>query len=276
MQHTKRTIQSIDGLDLFWQTWTPDSAATAAMAIVHGFGEHSDRYMNAVNYFVPKGCAVYGFDLRGYGRSGGKRGHIDRWDDYVNDVKSFMDEVRQGTNGIPLFLWGHSLGGLIALDYAARCQDCLRGVITSGPLLGEVPVSPALVKISQVMSRVWPGFGMDIHLDATAVSRDPTVVQAYQKDTLVHSIATARFGTELNTARARVNQQAAQFKLPLLLMQGGADRLTPAASNRMYHDSVGSKDKQFVLYPDAYHELHNDLGAEHALADMFSWMQARY
>jgi alpha-beta hydrolase superfamily lysophospholipase len=275
MKHTEGTLTTQDGFTLYKQAWKPEGVMKAAVAIVHGFGEHSDRYMNAMNCFMPAGYTIYSFDLRGHGRSEGKKGCMTCWDEYSNDVQLFITDVKQDCQGAPLFLWGHSLGGLIALDYAQRSPEGLRGVIATGPLVGEIGVSPVMVTLSKVMSRIWPSFSMDIHLDASAVSRDQAVVEAYRSDPRVHSIATARLGTEISATRSRVNQMAPQFTLPLLVMQGGDDRLTPADSTRAYFDKVASKDKRFILYPDAYHELHNDLIADQALTEMQHWMGER-
>lgn len=273
MQHIEGTLRTHDGLTLYTYTWRPEGQVKAALIIVHGFGEHCRRYTNVANWLVPMGYAVYSMDLRGYGRSEGRRGHITRWSDYTHDVELLVREVQKHETSIPLFMLGHSLGGLIALDYEANSSDGLRGIIVTGPTLGSVGVSPVMFALSKMLSRIVPAFTLDIHLDATAISRDPAVVKAYRDDPLVHSLATARLGTELTAAKERVNANAPGVQLPLLIMQGGADRLAPPEGSRQYFERVALCDKQYRLFPDAFHELHNDVIADEALAEIARWLE---
>lgn len=273
MRQASGTFRSAVDTELFYQCWQPAGEAVASLAIVHGFGEHSGRYMNVVNHLVPRGYAVYGFDLRGHGRSPGQRGHITAWADYRQDVAAFLRMVAQSGVASTLFLMGHSMGGLIVLDYALRSPDGLRGVIASGPPLGEIGVSPLMVTLSQVLARVWPAFSMDTRLDATAISRIPDVVQAYRKDPLVHSMGSARLGTEMSATRAWVNAHVRELRLPLLLIQGSADRLVDPRAGRHFFDFVPNADKERLVYEGACHEVHNDSCAAQMLADLERWLE---
>jgi len=193
--NNKGTFKSFDGLELFYQYWKNDSNIKAVLVIVHGFGEHSGRYMNVVNHFIPNGYCIYSYDLRGHGQSPGQRGYIKDWKEYREDLKTFISFVKNKMPDTPLFLMGHSLGGLIVLEYVLHYPEGLKAVISSGPLLSEIPTSTFLLSLGRLFSRIIPRFSMDTKLDSTAISRDLNVVKAYQDDPLVHSLGTARLGT---------------------------------------------------------------------------------
>jgi alpha-beta hydrolase superfamily lysophospholipase len=273
MLHATGAFRGAGGLDLFYQRWRSVEAPVAALILVHGFGEHSGRYTNVVDRLAPCGYAIYSFDLRGHGRSPGPRGHINTWAEFRQDVAAFVRLVTQLESACPMFLMGHSLGGLIVLDYVIRSPGGLRGVIASGPVLGEVGLSPLLFALSRVVSRVWPGFSMDTRLDASAISRDPKVVQAYRDDPLVHGLGSARLGTETTAARKWVLAHAGDLRLPFLLIQGGADRLVDPRGSQAFFERVASTDKEYRVYEDACHEVHNDICAPQMLADLERWLE---
>ncbi len=273
MEHREGTFQGTNALELFYQCWRPDGAPRATLAIVHGFGEHSGRYMNVVQHFVPRGYAIYGLDHRGHGRSPGPRGHINAWDEYRDDVRAFTQLAAAQEPQIPVFLWGHSLGGLIALEYALHYPEGLRGVIASAPLLGQAGVSPILIALARVLSRLAPKFSLSTGLDATTLSRDPAVAPAYTSDPLVHSLATPRLSTEITAAQEWTLAHAGEWRLPLLLFFGTADRLVPPANTRRFFDAVTWADKQKIEYEGAYHEVHNDIIYPQVMADVDQWLE---
>ncbi len=273
MKHIESTFQGSGEVELYYQCWRPEEETRAVLVIVHGFGEHSGRYMNIVDYLVPQGYAVYGFDHRGHGRSPGKRGHINEWGELREDVQAFLRLVGNQEPDLPLFLMGHSLGGLIVLESVLRNPEGLKGVIVSGPVLGQVGVSPFLLILSRILSRLCPQFTMDVKLDATAISRDPAVVKAYQEDPLVHSKATARFGAEMNSAIVWTQAHAADWCLPLLILHGGADRLSPAEGSRIFYENVNFPDKKRHEYEGGYHEPHNDIDYEQVIKDFEQWLE---
>lgn len=273
MNHSEGTLIGYGGLELYTQCWQPKGEAKGALAVVHGFGEHSGRYGNVVNWFVPKGYAVYIFDLRGHGHSPGQRGHINDWAEMREDVRVFLHWVRSQQPGRRLFLLGHSQGGLIVLDYALHYPEGLTGVIASAPVLGSLPVSPLLVGLAKLLSSVWPRFTRDIKLDATALSRDVAVVEAYVNDPLVHGLVTARLGTETLRIIEGVQAQAAELKVPCLIVHGGADRLIPPEGSRTFYQRVIISDKERHEYEGYYHEVFNDIGKERVLADVQAWVE---
>jgi len=280
VKHDKGRFQGAGGLELFYQRWRPEAEphvrwravpVKAILVIIHGFGEHSGRYLNVVDHLVPRGYAIYGFDHRGHGRSPGKRGHIDAWSEFREDVDAFLKMVREQEPERPLFLMGHSMGGLIALEYTLRHPDGLRGIIASSPALAT-GLPPVLFFISRVLSKIWPRLGMDTKLDAAGVSRDPAVVEAYRNDPLVHSMGTPRLGTEMVAAMEWTMAHAADWCLPLLILHGGADQLVPAEISRAFFDRVTIADKKRIEYQGGYHESHNDVHHEQVTADLEGWL----
>lgn len=272
MQHREASFRTPDGLDLYRQGWRPETPPKAVLAILHGFGEHSGRYKNVVDYFAPRGYAVYGFDLRGHGRSPGARGAIKAWSEYREDTAAFVRAVTEEEPGKPLFLYGHSLGGEIALDYVLHDPQGSKGVIASAPTLGRPGISPVLLWISRLMSRIAPGFSMETKLDATALSRDQAVVEAYVTDPLVHGIGTARLGTEMSDTAAWVQAHASDLRLPLLIIHGQKDRLVNPEDSQRFFQNVSFADKERIEYPGGFHEPHNDIEHPKVMADIERWV----
>ncbi len=271
MDHTEGVFEGEGGQELYRQSWRPAGEARAALAIVHGLGEHSGRYMNVVHHLVPRGWAVHGFDHRGFGRSPGPRGHIDDWAQFRGDVRAF---VRRLAGEGPLFLMGHSMGGLIALDYVLHHAEGLRGLVVSGAGLEASGVAkPHLVMLARLLSRIWPRFSLDVGLDASGISRDPEVVRAYGDDPLTHSRGSVRFGTETLDVIEWIKARPAEIALPLLMVHGGADRLVSPEGTRAFFERVTFADKELHVYEDVFHEPHNDFGREQMLADLESWLE---
>lgn len=273
MDNKQGTFVGDGNLALFQQCWLPEGEPRAVLAVVHGIGEHSGRYHNLVDYFVPKGIAVYGFDHRGHGRSPGKRGHINDFGEFRADVAAFLKHVAQQQPNRPTILLGHSMGGLIVLNYALHHPDGYNGVIASAPHLGQPGISPVIIKISQLLSRFVPAFSINVGLDATGISRDSAAVEAYQADSLVHGLASARMGTELADAVDWTQAHAAEFKVPLLLIHGDADRLTDPQASERFFNNVKLADKKLVIYEGGFHESHNDTHRAQVMADFEQWIE---
>jgi alpha-beta hydrolase superfamily lysophospholipase len=267
------TFTGHGGLELVYQRWRADGPPKAVLPIVHGFGEHSGRYGNVVDWFVPRGYSVYALDLRGHGRSPGKRGELRAFGDLREDVHAFLDLVREAEPGRPVFLMGHSMGGLIVLDYALHAPSGLAGVVASGPLLCEPGISPFLLWLCKVLTPVWPNLITEAGLDATALSRDPAVGEAYVNDPLVHGKGSPCMTNELMGAVEWTQAHAAELALPCLIVHGGADRLCDPQASRRFFDSVAFADKERIEYEGYYHEVFNELGKEQVFADIETWLE---
>jgi len=276
MRHIESTFQGVGGISLYRQVWQPDGPARVAIVIVHGIGEHSSRYGHVVNHLVPQGYAIWAYDHRGHGRSGGHPVHVDRWEEYREDLRTFLSLVSEQGRGLPLFLYGHSMGGLIVLDYLEQHQEGLRGAILSTAAIQPVGVAkPHLVALARALSPIVPRLAIPTGLDISTLSRDPTVVQAYRADPLVRRAATVRFGTEALAAVARVRAGLGAIRLPVLIIHGGADRLHAPEGSRLAFTQIASEDKTLRIYPETYHEPHNDVNRDEVLCDVERWLEQR-
>lgn len=272
MKHQEGTFQGSGATTLFYQCWRPDERPKATLLIVHGIGEHSGRYMNLVNYFVPRGYAIYSFDHRGHGRSPGLRGHINKWAELRGDVQNFVQMVATQAAERPLFLFGHSLGGLIVAEYVLHHAEGLHGVLISAPALGTSGVSPLLVFIANIMSIIRPTFALETGLDVNGISRETAVVEAYKADPLVHGKASARLGAEIQKAITWTQTHAHEWSLPLLMWHGEADTLTNPADSHLFFDKITYPIKTYLSYPNGRHESHNDLHRAELFASIDSWL----
>lgn len=266
------TVRGAGNVELFAQCWLPATPARGLVVLVHGFGEHSDRYHNLVVALNRGGYAVYAFDHRGHGRSPGKRGHTDRFSDFIEDVRQVVARSRSDHPQLPIFLFGHSVGGLVVIYYALLYPQGLAGIITSAPLLARPNISPLVLTIAGLLSRFAPTFALDTKLDPSTISRDPAEVKRYIDDAMVHSKTSARAGAEGMAALEWVQAHAGELRVPLLLYHGSGDTLVPIEGSRIFFANAGVADKSFLELPGAYHESHNDLDREALFEKIVTWL----
>ena len=272
IQNEAGTFQGARGLKLYYQTWFPQAVARAVIVIVHGHGGHSSIFNRLIEYLVPRDYIIYSFDLRGHGRSPGQRGYINSWAEYREDLAAFLNLVKTQQPDLPLLAIGQSMGGTIALDYVLRESTQLSGLMLMSPALG-LSISTWKLLLGRVLSGIWPRFALNTSLDFTTGSRDPKMVAACAQDPLRHRQGTARLATELLQTINWVNARAMDLQIPLLILHGGADRITPLQSSQMFFSNVTLSDKEMYEYPDSYHELQNDLDYQKVLADLHSWIE---
>jgi alpha-beta hydrolase superfamily lysophospholipase len=275
MTQREATFRAPDGAELFRRVWRPAGAARAVLVNVHGIGDHSGLYPALEKHFPARGWALHAFDLRGNGRSPGRRGHVRRWSDYRADLAAFLAVVRAEEPGCPVFLLGNSLGGLVVLDFGLRHPEGLRGVIAAAPPLGRVGSPAWLLRLGQGLAKFWPTFTLETRLDLSGLSRDPAARDAVLSDPLFHRRASARLAAEMLATAAALRRDAGRFPLPLLLLHGGADRMVLPDDTREFFERVGHPDKRYIEYPGAYHALFADLARDQALADLERWMLDR-
>ncbi len=276
MQHTEGRFKGYKDLDIYYQCWLPEGDARAVLLVVHGWAEHSGRYTNLVDYFVPKGYAICALDYRGHGKSEGPRGYVDRFSDYLLDLKTFFDLVRSQHSDTKIFMVGHSVGGTVATAYVIDHQHELAGLLLSGAsLMMGSGLPSALIPLARILSVLMPRMGVFV-LDATDISQDKAVVDAYVNDPLVYrGKITCRFAAEMLKTLRKLPSQMPEIKLPILVMHGTADRLGEPEGSRLLYDRAGSKDKTLKLYQGFYHEIFNEPEREQVLSDMESWLAAR-
>ncbi|NJM87747.1 MAG: alpha/beta hydrolase [Hydrococcus sp. RU_2_2] len=273
MEHLEGTFQGAGELNLYYQSWTFQKPAKAIVAIVHGLGAHGGLFFNAVEYLVDRGYGVYAFDLRGHGRSPGQRGHINNWGEFREDLNLFLQFIREREPDSPLFLWGHSLGGAIALDYALRFPEGLQGIMVTSPAIGKVGVSPFKIATGKLLSRVWPRFSLKLGLDRYASSRDLSAISIFLQDPLRHEYASARLATEFLQTVDWIQSHVSDLQLPLLILHGSADRVTHPDSSWAFCLQVTFPDKECYELPGSYHDLHADVNRDEILADLGEWLE---
>lgn len=268
------SLLGVDGVKIFTQSWLPDAAdPRAVVVLVHGFGEHSDRYDWVAERFVEAGYAVYASDHRGHGRSQGPRALIDVGA-LVADVDRLVDEATKAHEGLPVAMLGHSLGGLIAICYALAHQRRLRALVLSGPLAALDAPAPALA-LARGLARIAPTLGVS-SLDARLVSRDPAVVAAYRADPLVHhGRIPARTVAEMARAVERFPDVVGRVTVPTLIVYGTADGLCPPSGPIMLAERFGSVDLTTRAYEGLFHEVLNEPERETVMGDVLDWLDAR-
>jgi alpha-beta hydrolase superfamily lysophospholipase len=263
------------GTSLFRRIWRPEGPARGVIVNLHGLGDHSGLYPTLVDHFVARGFSVHGPDLRGNGRSPGQRAYIARWEIFREDLRCLIEVVRAEQPGLPVFLLGNSLGGLIVLEYALHYPEGIRGVIAASPPLGALGIPAPLLLLGRVMSRILPRFALRTGMDLGGLARDPVVVETVLSDPLFHRWGTARLSTEVVEAISRVQAGAPRFPVPVLVLHGAADRMVLPDGSREFDRKVGHPDHLLLEYTEGYHVLFADLDRERVLADVERWIVAR-
>ncbi|MEM9150017.1 MAG: lysophospholipase [Cyanobacteria bacterium P01_F01_bin.3] len=286
------TFSGSRALQLFYQSWYPAEAETdeptpvkGVLALVHGLGEHSGRYCAVVKGLTAAGYAVFGFDNQGHGKSEGQRGHIHRWQDYRDNTQAFLQLVRQQEPTAPLFLMGHSLGGLIVLDYVLRSMQNLeqnpefealniqRLVVSAPPIQPMKGTASSLrIAIARLLSGLLPRVSIKMGLCKQGLSRDQTITEQTAHDPLTHPYVTLRWGTETLNTLDWVKANIDKLRLPILLTHGEDDPIVAPDGTRQIFQQIQSKKKNLAIYPGSYHEPHNDLDAEQVVADLVNWL----
>jgi alpha-beta hydrolase superfamily lysophospholipase len=273
IQHREGHFTGEGELNLYYQSWLPHDRPQAVLVLVHGLGSHSGTFNNIVQALVPQGYAIYGFDLRGHGRSPGSRGHINSWSELRKDLSKFFQFIASQQGQIPYFLLGHSLGAAIALDYALHFPNGLHGVIATALPLGKVGVPPLKLAIGQILSQVWPHFTLNTGIDRAATSRIPEAVEAIAADSLRHTRGSARLATEFIIKAEWLQTHAVCLQVPLLLLHGAEDRISPPEASLVFFRQVICADKERHEYAGGYHDIHDDLDYREMLSDLGNWLE---
>ena len=276
MKHFETSWKARDGLDIFAEGWEPTVLIPkAVVCLVHGLGEHVSRYAHVAEAFGKEGFILFGADLRGHGRSGGPRGHISSIEDFMQDIDVLLEQARTRYPGLPLLLYGHSLGGIQVLHYGLTRKPNVKGVIaTSSGLHTALEQQSSKIAMAKILGSLIPKVAIPSGLDAKTISRDEKVVQAYMNDPLVHDKISLGCGNVMIGVTAWTLAHAGEFSLPLLLMHGKADTLAFPSSSIEFAAPLKEK-CTLVLWEDAYHELHNEPEKDEVFKTMTLWMDAR-
>jgi alpha-beta hydrolase superfamily lysophospholipase len=259
------------------QAWLPEGEPRAVVVISHGLAEHGGRYGALAERLVGQNYAVYALDHRGHGRSPGGRANIERFAYVVSDLGTFVGRAQRQHPDAAVFLLGHSMGGAIALASALRNPGNLKGLVLSAPALaaGEAVAAPKAFMV-RLLSRLAPNAGA-LTLPASAISRDPAVVRAYESDPLVFRGAIpARSLVELLDAMAGFPEAVPKLRLPVLVQHGTADRLVPLAATRPVYERLGNTKLRTVrLYEGLFHEAYNEPERDRVLSDLEAWIASQ-
>lgn len=275
MTHTEGQLTATDGLSLRTQRWMPEGVAKAVIVLTHGFGEHSGRYGHTAAALTAAGYAVYTYDLRGHGKSGGPRGHAPSLDALLDDAQVIYDWARVENAGRKFFLMAHSMGGNFTLNYVLRRKPSVVGVLLTSPWLAPTtPPSPMLMNVGRFLSGVLPTFALDSGISGEPLAHDSQLLSSFPDLNLTHTKITARAGTIIFDAADYALAHAAEFTLPFSLQHAGADRLASAAASKAFYEQAGSSDKHYRLWEGMYHEILNETERGKVMQEIVTWLDA--
>lgn len=267
------TFENTQEMQLFFRSWRPTSPK-AAVVIVPGFNSHSAYYHWPAERLVEAGLAAYALDLRGRGRSAGERFYVEHFRDYVSDVSSFVELVRAREPGLPVYVFGHSAGGVVACLYALEHQSELAGLICES-FAFRVPAPDIALSVLKGLSHLAPHAHV-LKLKNADFSRDPAAVAAMDADPLIAAESQAPLTVaEMVRADEHLERAFPHFSLPLLILHGTADKATQATGSQSFFERAGAADKTLKLYEGHYHDLLADVGKELVMADIVSWLTTR-
>jgi len=256
--------------------WSPQGIAKAQVALLHGLGSHVERLAPLAEALGAAGYAVAGFDLRGFGRSDGRRGHTPSLQAWFDDIAGFLEELRRRDPDLPQLLYGHSMGAVLALAFTVERSPELAGVIAAAPALrsrlAEQRLKLALVRL---LGRLWPTLALDSGLDLSQLSRDPGVQASVAADPLCHRTVTSGWGLAMLQAIARAQAGASRFPVPLLLLHGSADGIAYPSGSEAFAAVAPTERVTFRLWEGFGHELHSDPQREAVFRLIVRWLDAQ-
>lgn len=271
---SEESFEGVGGLNIFVRSWRAAGKARGVVAIVPGFNSHSGHYLWVAEQLVASGLAVYAIDLRGRGKSDGERFYLENFSDYVDDVATFVNLAKSREPGVPVFVLGHSAGGVISTSYALDHQAEIAGLICES-FAFQVYAPDFALAVLKGLSHIAPHAHV-LKLPNAGFSRDPKVVEAMNNDPLIaHEVQPTRTVAEMVRADERLKRDFSLVTLPVLILHGTADKVTKPGGSQLFYDTTGSTDKTLKLYEGHVHDLLNDLDKEIVMADINAWIAAR-
>lgn len=275
--HKKNHFKGHGETQIFWQAWEFAKGSKARIVFIHGMSEHSGRYEFPVRYFTECGFDVYAMDLRGHGRSGGRRAYADTLEDFIEDIRIFIEKVRKNTRK-KVFLVGHSFGGQLVLNYGLHYPDTVDGIVASSPNIRlKLPIHPLKLFLAPFLSRIFPKLSLPNDIDPSYVSRNQETVMGYFADPQVLRKITTRLANLVLRNQDQLVDFAKDFRVPCLLMHAGDDKICCPSGTEDFFRKIPIRDKQMKVYKDYYHEIFNEEENHRTrvFADMEKWMEKR-
>lgn len=271
---TESFLKNSAGQKIFTRSWSPDGAPKAVIAICHGVNSHSGQYLWAGSEFAAAGFAVHALDLRGRGRSDGERFFVETIDDYVDDLSTLIRHAKAAHPGLPLYLLGHSAGGVVSCSYALDHQSELDGLICES-FAFRVYAPDFALTVLKGLSHLTPHAHV-LKLKFDDFSRDPATIAAMYADPLIEGeVQPVQTVAALVRADERLEREFGTITLPVFILHGTADKTTRPDGSQLFFDKAGSTDKTLKLYEGHFHDLLNDIGREAVIADMIGWIETR-
>lgn len=254
----------------------PVPAARAVVCIIHGLGEHGGRYEHLARFFQENEIACFTYDRLGYGHSDGRRGDVEHFGHYLDSIGQLLQTAREHYPELPIFPYGHSVGGALLLTYLKQREADIAGAIISAPYIRlAFPPPPIKIALGKAMRKIWPTFTQEAPLELNDLSRDPSIAPAYAADPLTHKRLSARTGIDLLELSEDLQQHGGHLKYPMLFTHGDRDKITHHDGTRDYVARHDGPDLQFKSWPGLYHELHNEPEKEEVFEFVLNWLWQR-
>jgi len=268
------SFEGVGGLKIFTRSWQPAGKPRAVMILIHGFNAHSGYFAWPAEQFASRGLVCYALDLRGRGKSEGVRFYVDKFSDYLGDVDRLVRLARSENPGLPIFVLGHSVGGVIASSYVFEHQNEIAGLISES-FAYDVGLPDAAQLLVKGIGHLAPHLHV-YTLKNEVFSRDPEAVARMNNDPLIEKESQpAETSAEVLRAADLLTEHFPKFTVPILILHGTADKATRPAGSQRFYDMAGSRDKTLKLYEGHFHDLLNDIDREEVMADIQAWIDAR-
>ena len=273
---TENWFENAQGEKLYERRLMAAENACANIVLLHGYGDHCARYEWVMQQFYDAGMSVYAYDQRGHGRSPGRRAYIHRFEDFLDDLDVFLTHIAPELSPAPLFIMGHSMGGMALARYAQTRDVRARGLIFSSPFLAfSDDVPKFLVALGPYIAKIAPWLPVG-GVDNAGLSRDPAIKEAADNDPLAyHGRVAAKTGAEFHRMITTIHGEMDRITTPMLVLHGKADHVVSPSGSERLHKKAGAHDKTLRLHEDGYHELYNDLDKEQFMAEIITWIKAR-
>jgi len=278
MNYKSTMYASFDGMKLSGYLWEPEETPKALINLVHGFGEYSERYEHWALRFNKLGYVVHAIDNRGHGKSDGRRGYLNSFDDFLKDVDVLVKESEKLYPELPQIIYGHSMGGNIVANYILKRDVNFKGAVISSPWL-RLAFNPSALTIffARIVRRVFPKFTQKAKLDVKGISHDPVVVEKYLADPLIHEKISARMFFEIYQAGNWAIENTDKLKIPVLVQHGSGDLITSHKASEEFAENAVKNGKvaEFKEWEGLYHELHNEIEKDKIFEFVSGWIEQK-